>query len=48
MMDKKYQTIEYPKSKDGHAPYGNSKNYFLEYELDLEIEGDYFATLEGP
>ena len=47
-MDKKEQTIEYLESEDDHAPCGDSKNYFLEYESDLEIGGDYFATLERP
>ena len=48
MVDKKEKKIEYPKSEDDHAPCSDSENYFLEYELDSEVGGDYFGIIEGP
>lgn len=48
MVDNKEQTIEYPKSEDDHAPCAESEFFFLEYELDSKIGGDYFETLEEP
>ena len=40
--------MEYLESEDDHDPCSNSENFFLEYETDSEIGGDYFATLDGP
>lgn len=48
MVDSKEKITECPKSEDDHAPYGDSKKNFLEYELDLEVGGDFFKTLIEP
>ena len=40
-------TIEYPKSEEDYSRHGDSRTFFLEYELNLEVGGDYFTTLDG-
>ena len=48
MVDNKEKIVEYLESEDDHTPCGDCENFYLEYELDLEIGGDYFPTLDGP
>lgn len=40
-------TIKYPKSKDDSSPHGDSGTFFLEYESDSKVGGDFFSTLDG-
>ena len=40
-------TIEYHESGDDSGLHGDSETLFLEYESDLDVGGDFFATLDG-
>ena len=39
--------VEYPKSEDDPLPPGNFRTFYLEYESDLEIGGNHFASFYG-
>ena len=48
MKDNREKIVEYLDSEDDHTPCGDSKNFYLEYESNLEIGGDCFAILSEP
>ena len=47
MRINKELSVEYPESEDDSTPNGNSRDFDMKHESNLETRGDLFFTLDG-